>query len=137
MISLPDCPTFLRADSSSGAPGLLRVEKLRQPPRKPVEAAGPRAADETRVAAAGGQVDAHACRQMRGVGEMNARKERIVARVDDQSRNGDAPEIGLAAGAGPVIVGVAKSVQRRGHHVVELAATMPPELKLAPVAGGG
>jgi hypothetical protein len=47
------------------------------------------------------------------------RHERIVARVDHQRRNADPVQLRLGRTALPVVVGVAKAVQRRGEDIVE------------------
>src|SRR5262245_17163406 len=47
------------------------------------------------------------------------RKERVVARIDDQRRHADVREPRRARGALPIVVDVAKTVQRRGIQVVE------------------
>src|SRR5688572_13973841 len=49
------------------------------------------------------------------------RKEGVVARVEEQRRHADPLEPGAARRRAPVVVDVAKAMQRRGHQMVELA----------------
>jgi hypothetical protein len=53
-------------------------------------------------------------------GQAGRRHKRIVQRIDHQRRHADAVQVGLGRRARPVVVGVAKAVQRRGEDVVEL-----------------
>ena len=52
---------------------------------------------------------------------MAAGQERIIARVHDQRGHGDIAQVGFTARARPVIVGVAETVQRRRHYIIEVA----------------
>src|SRR5947209_17545815 len=82
--------------------------------------AGKWARQEADMAAVRGLREHHRVADLVGPRKRMRRHEWVVPGIEDKGRHGNAGEPWLARRAAPVILGTVESVQRRGHHVVEV-----------------
>src|SRR5687768_1822202 len=93
-------------------------EEIEKTPRKPRQIAWKRAGDESDVSALGWKFDRDRRGNFIGPGQRRLGQERVVARVEHERRQLYPRKPRFRACASPVIVRVAKTVQRRRHDVV-------------------
>jgi hypothetical protein len=98
----------------------LVLEVMEDALRQPVESSRQTAADETDMSALAREFELHAGRHLGWRGECMGWQKGIVLGIEQQRRQPDSGQPGLARGTSPVVVGTGKTVQRCGDDVVEL-----------------
>src|SRR6476661_7457251 len=89
--------------------------------RQPVEVTGRTTADEAHVTAIGWLFEDDCSRHVLASRQRGRGQKRVVARVEDERSDRDGRKPRFAACACPVIVGIAKAVERGGDDVIERA----------------
>ena len=81
--------------------------------------AGPAPLRKPHVAAVCGLPQRDLRTDFRRCGQRRGGHERVVAGIEQQGWNADAPQMGLGGRAAPVVFGVAEAMHRTGEHIVE------------------